>query len=128
MQDDSFFLTNRLVSFVVRRRQRDHQVEHSTTHFGITNAGEGAIELPTFAGGQERDVEGLLRFRKTALARGFPGYAREKIIDAGLEGLRRLPETDRADAIGAFLVLLDLLKRYTQKLPELALTHTQRDS
>ena len=52
------------------------------------------------------------------------GISSKKINDGHIENLAEMIEPARADAIGAALILLHLLKRQIQRLAEFLLTHT----
>src|SRR5208283_3072081 len=122
----SFALPNgRTAAVIVRRRQRNDQINDPAAHPGVPNAQEGAIELQTLGRGKEIHYVRLRRF-----------FGKPRLCQLRRRPLEEIPwrdfkhpggmlETTGADPIRAFFVFLDLLECHAEKLAEPALAHAK---
>ena len=105
-------------------RERSHQIDDRPPHARIADACKGLVELQSLAAAEEFCCVALCR---TLAKTGSMSIARGQLFVEELhwhsQHLREIEQAARTDPVDPLLVLLDLLERDAQALPEFFLAH-----
>src|SRR5689334_18488365 len=122
-----------LVAFVVRLAERLRQIHEPAPDPDVADPVIGTDQLDRLAARHDVVVEPLRRRLGEAAPSGGIGAAAffsieavKEVRDRDVQHLRELVQPARPDAVGAALVLLDLLERDADRLRELLLAHAEQ--
>lgn len=103
------------------------KIDDAPPQLRVTDAHEGLGQGQTVGSGEKiGDISGRGRLTQAVNSRSGAETRRafEKELNGYLEDMRDLLQSARSDAVGSFLILLNLLKRQAERIAELFLTHS----
>lgn len=111
---------------ILLTRDRADEVDDPTTDLRIPDPEERLVELDAFRARQEIDNEmGWLPLLQPGRLGGTARRVLEEERDRDRQDPGDVLKATRTDPVGTFFVFLDLLKRYSELLTKLLLTHAE---